>query len=106
MPRAEYGGFLQSLTLKGRAGSLVWGYKPAATLATWTIERKRDEWQTGWEWTLRAGLTGKIDAFALRQRPLLATLPRKGGFLTFPVRRLDVIETPPGVLATLGPPEH
>lgn len=106
MKKKPSGGFLQDLTLRGRAGSLVWGYRSAATVSTWSVERRRPEDDGPWEWTLRGRVDGKVDAFALRQRPLLFSAPRRGGFFTWPVKTLHVIETPPSVIATLSPPEY
>lgn len=83
----------------------MWGYRPAATIGSWTVERRRDTKQSPWEWTLRATLAGVPDAFALRQRPLLFSAPRKGGFFVWPVQRIDVHEART-VTASLGPPEQ
>lgn len=93
--------------MRGARASLVWGYRPAAQLGAYVVERRRKGISKGpWIWTLRAPLTGTFDAFALRQRPLLLSAPRRGGFWCWPVQTLHVIESPRSVIAQLGPPEQ
>lgn len=90
----------QSLTLHGGAATILWGYRPAATLRSWRIAKVQGRW------TLRATLE-RPDAFMLRQRPLLFTAPREGahdGFWAWGVEAIEVGATQ--LTATLGPPEQ
>jgi hypothetical protein len=113
---------LESVTLRGRRDSatlhvdviradptrttatLAWGYRCVATLTGWTISRKKDALTDVQEWRLLARVLGTVDPFFLRQRPLLLTVPRPGGFWIWPVRHLTFLD--PHVSATLGPPEQ
>lgn len=99
---------LRTLTVRGRGGSLVWGYHTAARLASWTVERERDDETKPWTWRLSATLDGTADAFVLRQRPLLFSAPRRGhtGFWCWPVQTLNVTVADRAVAATLGPPVY
>ena len=101
-------GILNAITLRGARASLVWGYRPAATVGSWTVERRRDDEKSPWTWTLRATLAGDVDTFAIRQRPLIFSAPRKGGFFAWQVHALTVHDAraPVTVTATLGPPEY
>jgi hypothetical protein len=93
----------QSLTMRGPNGSINWGYRSAATVTGWKVTKVKDEKTGKVAWTLRATLGPKVDRFQLRQRPLLFTAPRKGGFWCWPLKELTVGETT--VTANLGPPE-
>lgn len=92
------------LTMRGQQASIAWGYRQAATLGTWTVRKDVDEKTQRAVWTLTARLGTQVDRFQLRQRPLLFSAPRKGGFWVWPVRTLHVGETT--LLADLGPPEY
>ena len=97
------------MTLRGSRASFVWGYRPAARVASYTVERRREKDEAPWAWTLRATLIGAIDRFALRQRPLLFSADRRGGFFVWPVTRLHVHEHSASnvvVTAELGPPDY
>lgn len=87
----------QGLTLRGAAGSIVWGYQDAAVLKAWTIARTKKAW------TLNA-IVDTSNAFRLRQRPLLFTAPRDRGRWCFQLQAMDVVG-PNQIRATLGPPE-
>ncbi len=93
--------FRGHLRWRGVSGSLLWGYFPAATLRVWTIERSADPDP---QWVLSAEIE-KLDAFQARQRPLRFAAPRPGGFWSFPVRELQVIQERT-LRAVLGPPEQ
>jgi len=106
---------LRGTTLRGRTASIAWNYRPAATLTTWTIHRAREMVDapggrartlkpsaTGWVLTATLGPT--VDRFFLRQRPLIFTAPRTGGYWCWPVRELTVGERT--IRAALGPPEQ
>lgn len=105
----------KSITLRGTTGSIVWAYRPAAALTTWTItcgERVVVDGPRGTlrlkqvakGYTLRATLGAPVDRYQLRQRPLLFTAPRKGGYMCWPVESLTIGEKT--ILASLGPPEY
>lgn len=87
-----------SVTLHGSVGALVLGYRDAVTLTTWTIARTAEG-----TWTLTA-LVKRVDPYLSRQRPLLFTAPRPGGFWAWPLVDLQLGER--GLMATLGPPER
>lgn len=87
----------ERLTLHGGPGALVLGYKDAVVLRTWRIAKHEGQW------TL-TGTVGRVDPFLSRQRPLLFSAPRPGGFWAWPITDLEL-----GVqqlTAKLGPPER
>jgi hypothetical protein len=86
-----------SLTLRGGAGTLLWGYRPAVELKAWTISKHEGQW------TLRATIA-RIDRFQARQTPLLFTAPRPGGFWAWAVEAIDLGDH--ALTAKLGPPEQ
>lgn len=88
----------KNLTLRGVAGSLVWGYRTAAELRSWRIGKAADG-----KWTL-TGTFARVDRFQVRQRPLLFTAPREHGLWAWPIETLQVSDA--GLTATLGPPER
>ena len=95
---------LRNITVRGQSGSLLWGYHTAATLARWTIHRKYDlKTGTKFAWTLSASIE-RLDAFQARQRPLLFSAPRAGGFWCWPIESIEIGEH--RLVATLGPPEQ
>lgn len=81
--------------LSGATARLVWGYRTAAELGAWTIAKQPGGWR------LHAALTSQ-DAYLLRQRPLLVTIPRAQGFWTWTIEALTVEAR--ALTATLGPP--
>ncbi len=93
----------ESLTLRGGAGTILWGHREAVRLRSWTItqDKKSKAWRL-------AGITERVDAFQARQRPLLFTSPRencRNGFWAWAVE--GPIEIANGrIAATLGPPER
>lgn len=91
------------LTLRGSTASINWGYRSAAALRAWTVTRAKDELTGRVLWTLQAALGPQVDHFQLRQRPLLFTAPRRGGFWCWPVREVYLGDT--RVTANLDPPE-
>lgn len=90
------------ITLRGARASIVWGYRTAAALSTWTISRN----ETG-RWVLRATFEGACDRFMLRQtKPtLIFTAPRHYGQSCWPIVG-DVQLGDRSLVATLGPPEQ
>jgi hypothetical protein len=87
-----------SLAIHGGEATIAWGWHTAAVFRRWRIEKKK-----GGAWTLEGSIV-RVDPFTLKQRPLLFNIPRKGGYLCFPV--LHVTVGVAEVRATLGPPEH
>lgn len=61
-----------AITLRGGAGSLVWGYRPAAQFVSWVV------WKESTAWKLKA-VVKTADPFQCRQRPLLFTAPKTNG---------------------------
>lgn len=88
-----------SLTLRGAAGSVLWGYRAAVELSAWTIAKDA---KTG-GWVLK-GTPARVDTFAARQRPLLFTAPKEGGMWMWAVESLQV--GPSAIVAQLGPPQR
>jgi hypothetical protein len=92
----------RKLAVRGQGGTLVWGYRTAAALRTWTITRDTDPKRGPWR--LSASLA-RVDRFQIRQRPLIFTAPRLGGGTwCWPV--LDIQVGTEALLARLGPPEQ
>lgn len=87
-----------SLVLHGGEAHIAWGWHTAAVVRRWRIEKLK-----GKAWALEASIV-RADPFTLKQRPLLFTIPRKGGYLVFPITAVMVGVAE--VRATLGPPEH
>lgn len=88
------------LRLRGGAAAILWGYRPAATLRSWTIAK------VDGQWTLTATIE-RAEAFLCRQRPLLFTAPRTGahdGFWAWGIESMDVGTQQ--LRARLGPPEQ
>ena len=88
---------LKRLTLHGGRASLLWGYRTAIVLRSWSITKHDGTW------TLVAALE-RVDPFQARQRPLLFTAPRAGGFWCWPIESLQLGTQQ--LTATLGPPEQ
>jgi hypothetical protein len=86
------------LTVRGGSAAVLWGYRPAVTLRRWTITKPE-----GQSWTL-TGTIDRVDAFMVRQRPLLFTAPRAQGFWAWGVE--SITGGPHTLVATLGPPEQ
>lgn len=85
----------ERLTLNGKEGSVVWGYRTAVRLKSWAVTK------TDKGWTLR-GAYFDLDAFQIRQSPLTFAAPRPQGILTWPVLSLRVENNM--VIAKLGQP--
>lgn len=84
-----------SLTIRGTTASLLWRGVDAVGIRAWAIF-KRDG-----AWMLTAKLT-HINAYRSRQRPLVFTAPRRGGFWQWPLETLELGATE--LRARLGPP--
>jgi len=95
----------RDLTLRGPTGSIAWASRPIATVTGWRVRRKVDAEHKTFTWHLEARLVLPIDGFQLRQRPLLFTAPRRGGFWCFPVKALAVVAEHI-LTADLDPPEY
>ncbi len=91
-----------SLTLRGTRGAVLWGYREAVVLRSWSIAQ--DKQSKVWKLT---GVPERVDAFQARQKGLLFTAPRaeaRDGFWAWAVEALDVF--PGKIIARLGPPER
>lgn len=87
---------LERVTLRGGAASILWGYRTAASVRSWTVRK------TETSWTLVATVE-RADPFQCRQKPLLFTAPTEHGFWAWPVVSLRVGTSQ--LVAKLGPPE-
>lgn len=96
----------ESITLRGAAGAILWGYREAATLQAWTIAHHRPDKTHDARWTLRATFA-RVDKFQLRQRPLVFTAPRPGlPRSCWPLHTASIQMSDTQLIATLGPPEQ
>jgi hypothetical protein len=89
-----------ALRIHGTAASILWGYRAAVTLKTWSIVRVQQQW-------MLTGIIERVEPFMVRQRPLLFTAPReraRDGHWAWGIEAIQVgrIE----VVARLGPPEQ
>lgn len=84
-----------NLTLRGGTASIVWGYRTAAVLSSWSMTRT-----AGANWSLSATIA-RADPFNLRRRPLLFTAP--GLKVAWGVETITVGAR--SLVATLAPPE-
>lgn len=89
----------KNVTLRGAQAAILWGYRTAGVLRTWSI-RKNEAGQ----WVL-SGTVERADAFQCRQWPLLFAPPRPGGHWCWPIEK-DSLRVVAGQLtAKLGQPE-
>lgn len=86
-----------TLTVRGTKAALLWGWHEAITLKAWAIYKVKGEW-------MLTATMERVDPFQSRQRPLLFTAPRPGGFWAWSVSNLDIGARQ--LRATLGPPER
>lgn len=86
------------IRIRGAAGEILWGYRPAATFSRWTIRKGGRE-----IWVLM-GTIVRVEPFAIRQTPLLFSAPRDKGFWMWGVDRIEVGDKT--IVAYLGPPEQ
>ena len=89
------------LTVRGTAGSLVWGYADAAVLGSWVVARNEQAW------SLRATVQ-TVDTLRVRQVPLIFTAPRVQpplGRWVWPVIPNTLKIDAQTLTASLGPPE-
>lgn len=88
-----------SLRLHGATATLVWGYRTAAELRSWSIVKGHEHW------TLTATIA-KADRFQCQQaityKELLFEAPRPQGRWCWAIETIDV--GPNEIRATLGPP--
>ena len=85
------------LVLHGGEATIAWAWHTAAVIRAWRITKSKKS-----QWSLVATVT-RADAFKLRQRPLLFTVPRKGGHWVWPVQTVTLRDTQ--LTAALGPME-
>ncbi len=87
-----------TVTVKGAAGAIGWGYQPAGTLRNWTVTR------IGGVWNLTATVD-QVDSYRVSQRPLVFKAPHKDGSFRWPiVGELQIVDG--ALTARLGPPER
>lgn len=85
--------------IRGVVGRFDWGYFAAAAVNGYTARRLEDG-----TWSLHATVIN-LDAFKLRQRPLIFVAPHRDGEWRWPVQTLDLSpgQGPRECRATLGP---
>jgi hypothetical protein len=94
-------GSFHFVTIRGAAGEILWGYRPAATFKQWQIRKGE-----GPLWILTATIV-RVEPFAIRQTPLLFTAPREAtrdGFWAWGCESVRVGDHQ--LVAQLGPPEQ
>jgi hypothetical protein len=86
------------LGITGVVGRLDWGYFAAAAINGYALKRN-----PGGGWSL-TGTVVTLDAFKVRQRPLVFVAPHKDGEWRWPVESIDIAEGhgPRAIRATLG----
>ena len=92
----------RGITLRGKRAEINYGFRRAASLASWVIIRDPESKQ----WTLAAAIE-RADTFQLSRRPLQFTAPRTAkpaGLWCFDIHTIDVRGE--RLTATLGPPAH
>jgi hypothetical protein len=84
--------------IRGVVGRIDWGYFAAAAVNGYSLRQLEDG-----HWTL-AGIVVNVDAFKIRQRPLIFVAPHKDGEWRWPIRTIDLGEGhgPRALEATLG----
>lgn len=98
----------EQITVRGRAGAIVWGYRTAAELTTWRIYHHKPDGQHDDRWVLTAMLA-RVDKFQLRQRPLVFTAARGAGLKglwMWPLLSATIAADDRQLTAQLGPPQH
>jgi hypothetical protein len=85
--------------IKGVVGRIDWGYFAAAAINGYTVQQLEDG-----SWSL-TGTVIQVDAFKIRQRPLIFVAPHKDGEWRWPVRTIELGEGhgPRPFDATLNP---
>lgn len=84
--------------VRGVVGRIDWGYFAAAAINGYTLKQMDDG-----TWQLKATAVN-LDAFKIRQRPLVFIAPHKDGEWRWPVKTVDLSEGhgPRLLQATLG----
>lgn len=85
--------------IRGVVGRIDWGYFAAAAINNYTARQLADG-----TWSLHATVVN-VDAFKIRQRPLVFIAPHRDGEWRWPIKILDLGEGhgPRELQATLGP---
>lgn len=94
-------GSFHAVQIRGAAGAILWGHRPAASFTRWRIRKGGAA-----SWILTATIA-RVEPFAIRQTPLLFTAPREGtrdGFWAWAVESVQVGDQQ--LIARLGPPEQ
>jgi hypothetical protein len=87
-----------SVTLRGGAATLVWGYHTVADLRAWRIVKGAQGWHLSATWT-------SVNPYRARKTPLYFTAPHDKGHWCFPVIG-ELVISGPSLTAPLGPPEQ
>lgn len=87
----------QAITLRGAAASILWSYHTAAELRSWRIRKHEGQWRL-------SGTLTRVEPFQIRQKPLLFTAPRVGGFWCWGIESIEIVGL--RLQARLGPPEQ
>lgn len=87
-----------NVTLRGAQASILWGHRTAVALRSWTIRKEQGQW-------ILRGAVERLDAFQIRQRPLLFSAKREKDFWAWGIEQMKVT-TLREVVAVLGPPER
>lgn len=85
--------------IRGIVGRIEWGYFNAAAINGYQVRQQPDG---GWS---LIGTAINVDAFKIRQRPLIFVAPHQDGEWRWPIRTIDLGEGhgPRAIEATLGP---
>jgi hypothetical protein len=70
-----------NVTLRGAQASILWGHQTAVALRAWTIRKEQGQWM------LRATVE-RLDAFQVRQRPLLFSAKREKDLWAWGIERM------------------
>lgn len=86
------------VAIRGDKARIDWGYFAAAAIQGFSITRTKDGGYT------LTGTVVTLDAFKVRQKPLVFIAPHKDGEWRWPVVTLDIAEGhgPRAIRATLG----
>lgn len=98
---------LNQVSVRGRAGAILWGYRTAAQLTTWRIYHHKPDGKHDDRWVLTATLS-RVDKFQLRQRPLMFSGAREGlkGYWCWPLLSATIDANDTQLTAQLGPPQQ
>lgn len=90
---------VSTVTVRGVAGALYWGYYLAGTVKAWTATRSA----TNPHGTITATIV-TLDAYRATQRPMMFVVSHQHGSWRWPIVDLQIAEG--GMTAQLGPPQE